>query len=435
MKKILFILILSPSLLSAQILQPTLQWAGISFVTSAVDVSEQFKHSSRLNKDLRPFLTKKLSSLDNLSVDLNTGNSERSDDGTISFLLGTDTERISAGKLNVNNEIRCLSIYTISLQAIVYDQKSQSILQIIPFAGEVNHLDPLEGNDCKKRNHDLDSLRILMFYLSIDKSRAEQLELLQIPFEERVNQLLKESNDQNTLETPNNLFGDFLSYVKEFDTKTFRNTNFYIGISDISLSELSQNQLGGSTELSENIYYSDFFGFQEDAFKMWVSTQYTKWFNEAFGIPLIPYKKGKALGGDVPIKFADSTKLLNLKLPSIDFGFKINIRGFKKAKLDESKLRQAFAWGAFGTVAFEIPGYQEYTSIDIKNILTEEVNKSDEIDDWKRFNLSLNKSMRDYIQNLKKLDKKWIKDNTNMKQKEFKKHTNLIKEKLKLKDE
>ena len=43
--------------------------------------------------------------------------------------------------------------------------------------------------------------------------------------------------------------------------------------------------------------------------------------------------------------------------------------------------------------------------------------------------------MRDYIQNLKKLDKKWIKDNTNMKQKEFKKHTNLIKEKLKLKDE
>ena len=139
MKKILFILILSPSLLSAQMLQPTLQWAGISFVTSAVDVSEQFKHSSRLNKDLRPFLTKKLSSLDNLSVDLNTGNSERSDDGTISFLLATDTERISAGKLNVNNEIRCLSIYTISLQAIVYDQKSQSILQIIPFAGEVNH--------------------------------------------------------------------------------------------------------------------------------------------------------------------------------------------------------------------------------------------------------------------------------------------------------
>ena len=201
------------------------------------------------------------------------------------------------------------------------------------------------------------------------------------------------------------------------------------------MSELSQNQLGGSTELSENIYYSDFFGFQEDACKMWVSTQYTKWFNEAFAIPLIPYKKGKALGGDVPIKFADSTELLNLKLPSIDFGFKINIRGFKKAKLDESKLRQAFAWGAFGTVAFEMPGYQEYTSIDIKNILTEEVNKSDEIDDWKRFNLSLNKSMRDYIQNLKKLDKKWVKDNTNMKQKDFKKHTNLIKEKLKLKDE
>ena len=65
------------------------------------------------------------------------------------------------------------------------------------------------------------------------------------------------------------------------------------------------------------------------------------------------------------------------------------------------KLRQAFAWGVFSTVVFENVGYQEYTSIDIKNILTEEVNKGDEIDDWKRFNLSLNKSMRDYIQNLK----------------------------------
>ena len=29
----------------------------------------------------------------------------------------------------------------------------------------------------------------------------------------------------------------------------------------------------------------------------------------------------------------------------LDFGFKINIRGFKKAKLDESKFRQAYAWG------------------------------------------------------------------------------------------
>ncbi len=416
-------------------LQPTLQWAGISFITRATDVSEQFRHSSLLNKDLRPFLTKKLSSLDNLSYDLNIGNTETYRDGTISFLLATDTERISAGKLNVNNETRCLSIYSISLQAIVYDQASQSILQIIPFAGEVNHLDPLIGNDCKKRNHDLDTLRILMFYLSIDKSRVEQLELLQIPFKERVNQLLRESNEKNTLGKPNNLFGEFLVYLQKLDPKTIRNTNYYIGISDITLSELSEGQLSGFKEFPENRYYSDLAGFKEEAFKIWVSQQYTKWFNEAFNIPLIPYTKGKALGGDVPIKFADAVKVQNLKLPSIDFGFKINIRGFKKAKLDESKLRLAYAWGVFSTVVFENVGLEEYTSIDIKNVLTEEVNKGDEIDDWKRFNLSLNKSMRDYIQNLRKLDKKWVKDNTNFKQKDFKKHTNLITEKLGLKDD
>ena len=177
MKKLLIILMISPSILSAQTLYPTLQWAGISFITRDIDVSEQFKHSSILNEDLRPFITKKLSSLNNLSFVLNVENTESYRDGTISFLLATDTERISAGKLNVNNEIRCLSIYSISLQAFVYDQASQSILQIFPFSGEVNHLDPLIENDCKKRNHDLDTLRILMFYLSIDKSRVEQMKL------------------------------------------------------------------------------------------------------------------------------------------------------------------------------------------------------------------------------------------------------------------
>ena len=431
MKKTLLIFLLFPMLSMGQ----SLQWAGISFITRASDVSEQFKHSSRLNKDLRPFLTKKLSLLDNLVYELNVQNTETYRDGTVSFLLATDTERISSGKLNVNNETRCLSIYSISLQAIVYDQASQTILQIIPFAGEVNHLDPIVDNDCKKRNQDLDTLRILMFYLSIDKSRAEQLELLKIPFQERVTQLLRESDDKSSLENQNNLLGEFLTSVRKLELNSIRNTNYYIGISDISLSELSGNQLSGNTDLSENRYFSDLSGFQQNSFKIWVSQQFTKWFNEAFDMPLIPYTKGKALGGDVPMKFADSSKILNLKLPALDFGFKISIRGFKKGKLDESRLRQAFAWGAFSSVSFENVGFKEYTSIDIKNILTEEVNKSDDIDDWKRFNLSLNKSMRDYIQNLKKLDKKWVKDNSNLKQKEFNKHTNLIKDKLGLQDD
>ncbi|SVE23984.1 uncharacterized protein METZ01_LOCUS476838, partial [marine metagenome] len=140
MKKSLLIFLLVLSLVEAKAIGQTVQWAGISFITRATDVSEKFRHSSMLNKDLRPFLTNKLSSLDNLSYELNVGNTESYRDGTISFLLATDTERISAGKLNVNDVTRCLSIYSVSLQAIVYDQASQSILQIIPFAGEVNHL-------------------------------------------------------------------------------------------------------------------------------------------------------------------------------------------------------------------------------------------------------------------------------------------------------
>ena len=74
------------------------------------------------------------------------------------------------------------------------------------------------------------------------------------------------------------------------------------------------------------------------------------------------------------------------------------------------------------------------TSIKLKNVLTEEINKVDDVDDWGNFNVSTNRIFKDYVDNSKKLDKKWLSKATKLKKKEFNKHINIIKKSIGLKD-
>ena len=66
----------------------------------------------------------------------------------------------------------------------------------------------------------------------------------------------------------------------------------------------------------------------------------------------------------------------------------------------------------------------------MKHVYTEEVNKSDSVDDWANFDLSKNRIMKDYVNNLKTLDKAWLKKSSKLKTKEFKKHSNLVLDKI-----
>jgi hypothetical protein len=70
------------------------------------------------------------------------------------------------------------------------------------------------------------------------------------------------------------------------------------------------------------------------------------------------------------------------------------------------------------------------TSIKLKNVLTEEINKGDDVDDWSNFNVSTNRILKDYVDNSKKLDKKWLSKATKLKKKDFNKHINIIKKSI-----
>ncbi|MDA0345621.1 MAG: hypothetical protein O3C54_06660, partial [Proteobacteria bacterium] len=102
-------------------------------------------------------------------------------------------------------------------------------------------------------------------------------------------------------------------------------------------------------------------------------------------------------------------------------------------KLDETSLREAYAFAAFSTIDFENVGIKTFSTIEIKNVYTVTYNKGDGVDNWENFNGSLFKSQSDYIKNLFKADKNWYSNNTNMKKKDFEKHRETVLNKIGLK--
>jgi hypothetical protein len=357
-----------------------------------------------------------------------------------------DTERVSS--IFFNN--KCLHNFRLGIQTIIFNPKDQQILSVKPYASQKIYSDSFRGIDCNIRDKKEDLIRFaeLFYGLDVPKNTYQEyknLSDLQIAELMTKNAIAAESytkiykledgdggfEDGSRISIFKQIFEDIL----ELDLSSTKQTNFYVGIDDVVLSELSVNQMSGQKNLKENHDFSDLFGFKESLYKVWAGQQFSKWFSANFDYPLVPYVKGKALGRDIAIKFADTGELLNLRLPSLDFGFVIKVKGFKKVKLDESDLREAYAWAAFTDIEFHNVGIEKITSVSLKNVLTEEVNKKDDVDDWSNFNLSFNRILKDYSDNLNSFDKKWLSKASKMKSKDFKKHSAIIKDNIGIKND
>jgi hypothetical protein len=255
--------------------------------------------------------------------------------------------------------------------------------------------------------------------------------------DEIIKMIKNKSIKSNSYTSNKSVLANIINEILLADLNTLSNTNFFVGVDDVVLSEYVSDQMSGKKDTSENYYFIDplFGDFQHQSYKVWVGQEFSKWFSDTLNYPLIPYVKGKALGNDIPLKFADSDQILNLRLPSLDFGFVIKVKGFKKVKLDESKLREAYAWAAFSSIEFHNVGIKKLTEIDLKNVLTAEVNKGDGVDDWDNFNTSFNRIMKDYVSSMDVYDKKWLSKSSKMSAQDFKKHVNFIKKNIRLKNE
>lgn len=357
--------------------------------------------------------------------------SESFKDGTLSLIIAIDSERVAS--IFFNN--KCLHTYSVGAQVIVFSAKDQSILSIQPHTARKIYTDePIDGS-CKNRESKIDLLRFSEIFYGLDIPKKNYKNYINLENVELIKIIQTASLNNQSFKSDDSFLEPIFSSILSVNPKDINTTNFFVGIDDIIIEDLASTQMSGESEYSENYEFSDFFGFNQNIYKIWAGQQFSKWFSQTYSYPIIPFIKGKALGRDVAIKFADTGEILNLTLPSLDFGFVLKIRGFKKVKLDESPLREVYGWAAFGEIEFHNVGIEMITSIKLKNVLTEEINKGDDVDDWSNFNVSTNRIFKDYVDNSSKLDKKWLSKATKMKKKDFNKHIKIIKKSIGLRDD
>ena len=423
---IIFLLTLAGNSLFADFVQ----YSGVSYISQNTSVEDIFPNSLKIENQLRQTIFNYLEDnvKGNSSLKLEVSDSFEKD--PLSLILSLDNENISAILLND----KCLRTYSIGIQVITFSPKSQQIISIKPFAIRKIYLDPLIKDTCSITNPKEDLLRFSEIFFGLDINRSDYSDLTNLIDEELVAKVKEMSLKNSSFSNADSFLKPIFDNILGSDYSVLQNQTFFVGVDDITLSKFSKDQMGGLKDLEKNHVFLDknTQDFDERQFKVWAGQQFSKWFSETFDYPLIPYVKGKSLGRDIAIKFADQDKILNLKLPKLDFGFTIELKGFKKVKLDESNLREAYAWAAFSDIEFHNVGIEKITEIGLKNVLTEEVNKGDSVDDWSNFNLSFNRIMKDYISNLQIPDKKWISKSSKMTNKEFKKHSNLVKTNIKL---
>ena len=407
-----------------------IQYSGVSYIAQNSSVEDAYPNSLKIEKHLRKIIFNHLS--ENIPQDssLKLSVSESFEEDPLSLIISIDNENLSSIQLNNN----CLRTYSIGLQVITYNLKSQQILSIKPFAIRKIYLDPLIKNSCKENNEKENLLRFTEIYFGLDIPKLDYKEYISLDDDSLIMKAKSTSLKNNSYMTKSSFLLPVLEDVLSSNYFDSRRQSFFVGVEDIVLSSFSKDQMSGQKELKKNHLFlnSNDYNFDDRQFKVWVGQQFSKWFSETFDYPIIPFVKGKSLGRDIAIKFADQDKILNLKLPKLDFGFIIKLKGFKKVKLDESNLREAYAWAAFADIEFHNVGIQKITQIELKNVFTDEVNKGDSVDDWNNFNLSLNRILKDYVSNLNNADKKWILKSSKMSTKDFKKHSNLIKTNIKL---
>ena len=432
--KVLLILTLSINFVHGSYIQ----YSGISYISQNKDIKSIFPNSIKLESSLRGLVYEHLSNNKSLNPELKLGVSETFKDGSYSIIVALDNESISSIYLNrIGSDDKCQRTFSLSTQTIVFNTKEQQIVSIKPNAARRLHFDDPRDGNCDYRNKKLELLRFAEMFYGVEIQKKDYELYLSKNEDEIIEMIKNESVDSDLYIGSKSVLTNVINEILSADLNALSNTNFFVGVDDVVLSEFVSDQMSGKKDTSENYYFTDplFGDFQHQSYKVWVGQEFSKWFSDTFNYPLIPYVKGKALGNDIPLKFADSDEILNLRLPSLDFGFVIKVKGFKKVKLDESKLREAYAWAAFSSIEFHNVGIKKLTEIDLKNVLTAEVNKGDGVDDWDNFNTSFNRIMKDYVSNMGVYDKKWLSKSSKMPAKDFKKHVNLIKKNIRLEND
>jgi len=418
------------SFLSLSLAGKSIQYSGISFTSQDIDIKDAFPNSVKLVESLGDTLINHLNDNSILNANLRIEVSDSFSTTPYSIIVAIDHESIDTQY--VDHRKSCTNRFRLGMQVIVFSTRDQQVLSISPLTLRSQYQDPSINGICGL-DKKIELLRFAELSYGIQIPIKNYKNYISLKNTEMIKLIRNKSIEFNLFSKKDKIFGMVINKILSTKPENIQNSQFFVGIDDIKLGKLALEQMLGNKEFKKNSLFADSYGdFKKESYKVWAGQQFSKWFSDTFEFPLIPYVKGKALGKDITLKFENGNEALNLRLPSLDYGFVINIKGFKKVKLDESNLREAFAWAAFSSIEFHNVGIEKLSEISLKHVYTREINKSDSVEDWDNFNYSQNRIMKDYVTNLETLDRKWLKKASNFSSKEFKKHSNIIKKNIRL---
>ena len=441
MKKFIWgILFILSSFLSAN--SDPVIWSGVGYLVDSGQTSKLYPFSSQIEEeyDLAKVFREELSNNDKIIIG-GLGNTSF-DEGLNSIILAITSERInSIHRGKKEGKHLCYRDYLISTQVILYSSQDKEILKATPLTKRATYIDNEPLQKCKTEipNKDFHKVRVAGLLWGIDITNSKiRSELLNLGFsqDESFSEELKKYFSNIFIKEEINakgILGEQINQIKKIENINSKG-NEPIGVRNVEITDYARNQLiGGAEDYLTHGRFASSKKVKDKELKEWVGGEFSKWLSNTLEISIVPYYEGKGLTLNVGTTFSDSVKALNLKKPELSYGFDYRLRGYHRFKTGETGLRIGMAYGVFSEAKFGVvfeDELEELSAIPMTETLTKEHNKSDGIDYWLWFDKALELNLRNYSASLVKLDKKWLKDSTEVKSREFNRQSKEILQKV-----
>jgi hypothetical protein len=353
-------------------------FAGFAFLSEQANIENEYRFSKKiweLKDNEQPLIDKHINkklanfSNSNLEIIINDLGDHQSAD-SLSLALALDWEDVCVERLAPEQYKIVLNLHG---QILVFDFNSKKIVATYPFGVRVNDATQTEPDETHLYN---------LFH--------------RLYFENIVNI---------------NFLDEFIKRLQNINIK--ESSDQRIKITEVTIGNKSYSYM--PQKVKDDL----------SAYKTFVAQQFSSFLSANQDIAVLPYTgkneqeehiaKGQAIMGKMALCFANAT-VLNLTIPEADIPIKIEIRGFKKVKMDENHTGCSWVYGSFirFTVLdpFEDPIVNakfKYAAVKIIPASQTEVTIES---DWSAFEESLLSLFNELTQQITERSSSWISKKT-----------------------
>ena len=277
------------------------------------------------------------------------------------------------------------------------------------------------NSSIKKYSGFYDAYFQILFYDFSDRSL-----IAAIPFEFEIPILSsKKLDEKNILKRINNFylkdqpFKQIVKIINRYNIK--QKYDLRIGVTNVNIQERAFKDMPQNTKNNQNYM------------KNLIAQSFSKRLSENHNVAIVPFTEGQAIGKSMKLKFVQSDKIYDIKLPNPDYHIELNIKGFKKVLAQSTAVEDLFLYGSFINFKIYQPELNKYYFDEtLRGVTQVKIPKEQsDINDWRKYYYNLEILFDDFSKNIIKQDKKWLKKATKKKIKKEIKNLNLIIDKLK----